>query len=33
MKDSNTVVGLGLHRSSIEIVIAETAGAIEVRLM
>ena len=27
MKDSNTVVGLGLHRSSIEIVIAETAGA------
>ena len=31
MKDSNTVAGLGLHKSSIGIVIAETGEAMEVR--
>ena len=31
MKDSNTVVGLDVHKNSIQIVTADTDGAMEVR--
>ena len=31
MKDSNTVVGLDVHKNSIQIVTADTDGAMEIR--